>query len=257
MSKAIFITSGKGGVGKTFITAMLSMELSKLGNKTIALDYDTGLRNLDMALGMQSIVVFDIVDYFNKKAKLDDVIITGNDENLNFIPNSQYSKQRDIEPKDMEKLIKTLKESYDYILLDSPAGVEKSVKRALKLTDMNILVVTADNVSIRDAEKIIFEINKRQLPRPQVIVNKVNEKLVRQGYMYSPKMVANILDVPLLGYVPDDIYVTAAINNTGYPQEDTPAILALRSIAQRLNGKDIPIKDISKPRFFDRFRKKL
>ncbi len=257
MSKAIFITSGKGGVGKTFVSAMLSLELSKLGNKTLALDYDTGLRNLDMALGLQSIVVFDVIDYFNKKAKLDDVIIKSSNDNLSFIPNSQYSKQKDAEPRDMAKLIKNLKENYDFIIIDSPAGVEKSVKTALKLTDITILVVTADNISIRDAEKIIFEINKRQLSRPYIIVNKVNEKLVRQGYMYSPTTVANILDAPLLGYVPDDIHVTAAINNTGYPQGDTPAVLALRRIAQRLMGKDVPIKDISKPKFFDKFRKKL
>lgn len=250
MAKKIMITSGKGGVGKTTLSAMLAIHIAQLGKKTLVFDYDTGLRNQDIILGLQSDVVYNVIDYIEGNASIDQVLLRhGGYPNLYLLSTSQYAKQNDIKSDKLSRVLKTLDEMFDYIIIDSPAGIEKYVKNALKKVDISIIVCTCDNVCLRDAERLIFEINKRELDRPLLIVNMVNQKLINRDKCYTPQQISNILDVELIGYVMDDIKVKEAINTTGLPDKSSVAFKAVGRIARRILGENIDMPKIRK-RFF-------
>ena len=247
MAKKIIVTSGKGGVGKTTVSAMLAVELALMGKKTLVFDYDTGLRNQDIILGMQNEVVYNVIDFIEGNANIDQILIQHrNYPNLYLLSTSQYAKQNDIDSNDLKKVIDAVDSKFDFIIIDSPAGIEKYVKNAIKKVDTRIVISTCDDVCIRDAEKVIFEINKRELGRPYLLVNKVNPKLVLRGSCYSPQKVAEILDTELLGYVQDDIKIKEAINSTGLPDRSSISFMAINRIARRLLGEKVEIPKIKK-----------
>lgn len=247
MAKSILVSSGKGGVGKTTIAALLGIELVCMGYKVLIFDYDTGLRNMDILLGMQSSIVYNVIDYLQGDAELSEVLIEHDVyKNLFLLSTNQYAKQRDINLRDLAYIFSQVEEHFDFIIIDSPAGVEKSVKNALRIVDLNIVVATSDDVSMRDAEKVLFEINKRNLATPYLLINKVNPKLVRKGYLHSPQKAARLLDMYLIGYVEEDPELIHAINTEGLPKRTSKAFLAVNRIARRMLGEDIPVASIKK-----------
>lgn len=251
--KTVLICSGKGGVGKSTLCAMLAIELAHLGQKVLAFDYDIGLRNLDILFGMQSTVVYNVMDYLQGDIELDNIVLSHpNVPNLSFLPSSQYAKQKQFSEKQLLKLIAVLQTRFDYMLIDAPAGDEKYLKTALQNVDTAIVVTTPDAVAMRDAEKILFEMHKRNLPTPFIVVNRVQVKLVKKDYQYSPKQVAQNLDAPLLGYIEEDIEVQYALNYEGLPTRSAKACLAANRIARRLLGELLPIPNIRKGFFWFR-----
>lgn len=250
MSQAWMILSGKGGVGKSTIASGLGMALAAHEMKCCCVDADIGLRNLDMLLNMQSKVVYDVLDVVHKDCKLKYALL--NDalhEGLSLLPASQLGNANDMSAGDMDRIVKKLKKRAAYVLLDAPAGIGRGVKNLLPCVDHTILVTTADDVAIRDAERVIALLEEAGKGRPMLIVNRVIPEMVVSGEMYSPQTVAETLDVPLLGYVPEDRAVIAAINrHESYMERPCPAKEAMDRIAQRFLGEYIPMPDFAPKR---------
>lgn len=243
MSQSWMIVSGKGGVGKSMITASLSLALARQGMSCSCVDADMGLRSLDMLFNMHNKVVYDALDVAHKDCKIKYALIPhASSENLTLLPASQLGDVSAMHASDMERIVKKLKKRSGYVFLDAPAGIGKGVKNLLSSTDYCILVTTADDVAIRDAERVIAMLEEAGKPRPLLVVNRVIPEMVASGEMYSPQTVASTLDVPLLGFVPDDRAVIAAINrHESFMQQECPAQAAMNRIAQRFLGEHVPM----------------
>ena len=258
MSQAWMIASGKGGVGKTAVTAALGAALSKTDLSCAVLDADMGLRNLDILLGLENYVVYDVLDVIRKDCKLKQALIQDRkNPSLALVPASQMGNPGDLKESSLGSVVKKLKKRFSYVLLDAPAGIGPSLTPILQSADHTLLVTTPDDIAIRDAERLISLLEENDKPRPMLIVNRVYPDLVRKGKMYSPRTVSNILDVPLLGYIPNDIEVIHAMNrHETFMETDCPASRAMRRICRRFMGEYVPMPELEKKRsFFDRFRK--
>jgi len=260
MSQTWMIISGKGGVGKSMITSALGIALARREMSCCCVDMDIGLRNLDMLLGMQNKVVYDVLDVAHKDCKLKYALIShALHSNLSLLPAAQLGDVSEMDAEDMARIVKKLKKRFGYVLLDAPAGVGRGVDNMLPSVDHAILVVTPDDVSIRDAERVITKLEEAGIGRPMLIVNRVIPEMVADGQMYSPQTVAAVLDVPLLGFVPDDRAVLAAINrHESFMERDCPAREAMNRIAQRFLGEFVamPSFEPKKRSLFSRlFRK--
>ena len=260
MSQTWMIISGKGGVGKSMITSALGVALANRDMSCCCVDMDIGLRNLDMLLGMQNKVVYDVLDVAHKDCKLKYALIThAMHSNLSLLPAAQLGDVNQMDADDMQRIVKKLKKRVGYVLLDAPAGIGRGVENMLPSVDHAILVVTPDDVSIRDAERVIARLDEAGIGRPLLIVNRVIPEMVVDGDMYSPQTVAALLDVPLLGYVPDDRAVLAAINrHESFMEQSGAAKDAMDRIAQRFLGEYVPMPafEAKKRGLFSRFRKK-
>ncbi len=239
MSQTWMIISGKGGVGKSMVTSALGVALASREISCCCVDMDIGLRNLDMLLGMQNKVVYDVLDVAHKDCKLKYALISHPvHPNLSLLPAAQLGNVDDMDADDMERIVKKLKKRVGYVLLDAPAGIGRGVENLLPSVDHTILVVTPDDVAIRDAERVIARLEEAGMGRPMLIVNRVIPDMVVEGSMYSPQTVAATLDVPLLGYVPDDRAVIAAVNrHESFMEQNGPACEAMNRIAQRFLGE--------------------
>ncbi len=256
MSQSWLILSGKGGVGKTMLTASLGMALARKGLQCCCVDADIGLRDLDLLLGMENSVVFDMLDVARRDCKLKYALLRHHQlEELSLLPASQSGSSKDMDAETFAKIVNKLKKRAGYVLTDAPAGVERGVRNLLPASDYSILVTTPDDVSIRDAERVLALLEEKHRPRPMLVVNRVQPQLVRSGDMYSPQTVANTLDVPLLGYVPEDTAVLAALNrHESFMQRDCPAAQAVERISRRFLGEYVPLPELTvKRRWF--FRK--
>lgn len=259
MSQSWMIISGKGGVGKSMVTSSLSLALARRGMTCCCVDADMGLRSLDMLFNMHNKVVYDALDVARKDCKVKYALIAHTQsENLSLLPASQLGDVSDMSASDMERIVRKLKKRVGYVFLDAPAGIGKGVKNLLASADHSILVTTADDVAIRDAERVISLLEEAGKERPLLIVNRVIPDMVASGEMYSPQTVATTLDVPLLGFVPDDRAVIAAINrHESFLQHESPAQAAIERIAQRFLGESVPMPSFSaKKRGFFFWRKK-
>ena len=257
MSQAWMVVSGKGGVGKSTITAALCVALARRQLLTVAVDTDTGLRSLDMLLGLQNRIVFDMIDVANKECKLKYALVQYvQAPALSLLPASQLGTSGDMNAELMGKIVRKLKKRFSYVLLDAPAGLERGVMNTLVNTDHTLLIVTPDDVSIRDAERVISVLEAHHKPRPLLIVNRVVPEMVQSGDMYSPQTVANTLDIPLLGYVPEDRAVLYALGaHHTVMDEEGPARQALERISQRFLGEFVPMPGFErKRRLFGRHR---
>jgi septum site-determining protein MinD len=221
------------------ITSALSIALARREMSCCCVDMDIGLRNLDMLLGMQNKVVYDVLDVAHKDCKLKYALISHPlHTNLSLLPAAQLGDVSDMDAGDMERIVKKLKKRVGYVLLDAPAGLGRGIDNLLSSVDHAILVVTPDDVSIRDAERVITRLEEEGKGRPMLIVNRVIPEMVANGEMYSPQTVAATLDVPLLGFVPDDRAVLAAINrHESFMEQNCPAREAVERITHRFLGE--------------------
>ena len=243
--KVFVITSGKGGVGKTTATSSLGAAMAMAGKRVAVVDMDIGLRNLDVVMGLENRIVFNIVDVVKGKCKLSQAAIRDRRiENLFLIPASQSDNKDSIKPSDMVKLGKRLKEEFDIVLMDCPAGIERGFENAVAAADEALVICTPEVSSVRDADRIIGLLYARSIT-PKLIINRINPKMTANGDMLSHEDVTDVLSIDLLGLVEADDQVIVA-SNLGKPLvmiNESKAGQAFRRIAMRLDGHvDLPIQ---------------
>ena len=243
MSQSWMIASGKGGVGKSMIAAALGVALARRKLMCCCVDADIGLRNLDMLMGMQNKVVYDVLDVARGDCKLKYALIRhAQYDTLSLLPAAQLGTTGEMDAEDMTRIVKKLKKRVAYVLLDAPAGVERGFTNLISASDHTLLVTTPDDIAIRDAERVIALLNQHGKPRPMLVVNRVIPDMVSKGEMYSPQTVANVLDVPLLGYIPEDRAILSAVNrHQSFMELDCPARLAMERVTQRFLGEFVPM----------------
>ena len=247
MGEVIVITSGKGGVGKTTTAANVGAGLSKLGKKVVIIDTDLGLRNLDVVMGMENLVVYNLVDVVTGGCRLKQALIRDSRyENLYLLPSAQTKDKSAVSPEQMKKLIDELKDDYDFILLDCPAGIEQGFKNAIAGAQRSIVVTTPEVSSIRDADRIIGLLEASGIRKNELLINRLRVDMVRRGDMMSVEDVTEILAIDLLGVIPDDESVVVATNQ-GEPVvgEDSLAGKCYQNICRRLLGEEVPISDFN------------
>lgn len=239
MSEVIVVTSGKGGVGKTTTTANLGNGLAGLGFKVLLIDTDIGLRNLDVVMGLENRIVYNIVDAIEGNCKVKQAIIKDkNCSGLSLLPAAQTRDKTAISPEQMKKLIEQLKPEYDYIVIDCPAGIEHGFKNAIAAAERAIVVTSPEVSAIRDADRIIGILDANEMPRIDLIINKLRMDMVRRGDMMSVDDVVDILSVNLIGTVMDDENIVIA-NNRGISVagSNTKSGKAYHNIARRIAGE--------------------
>lgn len=261
-AKVIVITSGKGGVGKTTTTANLGMALASMGEKVALLDADIGLRNLDLVLGLENRIVYDIVDVVEGRCKLRQALIKDKRmQNLALLPAAQTRDKSAITPEQMIKLVDEIKEEgYTFILIDCPAGIEQGFKNATAGATQAIVVTNPEVSSVRDADRIVGLLEAQDLREPMLIVNRIRPKMVKNNEMLGVEDVQEVLgnSVKLLGIVPDDETIITSTNK-GEPAsltEGSKAGQAYRNIARRLRGEDVPFLNLEEETgFFSKLKK--
>jgi len=243
MGKIYTITSGKGGVGKSTTTANLALGMALLGKKVVAIDLDIGLRNLDMILGLENRIVYNIIDLLEGRAKLNSALIRDKrGDNLKLLAASQTNSKEDLSKEKFLNLLEQLREQFDFVFIDSPAGIETGFSNAFAGADNIIIVATPEISSIRDADRVvgILEANGKQ--NISLILNRVQPELVKKGEMMSQEDILQILAIDLLGIVPNDPRMIE------YTNKGEPAVLdkssatsnAYTNIVRRLLGEDVP-----------------
>lgn len=246
MSEVIVITSGKGGVGKTTTTANLGTGLAKLGNKVVLIDTDIGLRNLDVVLGLENRIVYNLVDVIEGNCRIRQALIKDKRcENLYLLPSAQTRDKSAVTPEQMKKLTDELKEEFDYILLDCPAGIEQGFKNAIAGADRALVVTTPEVSAIRDADRIVGLLEATEMKKIDLIVNRIRMDMVKRGDMMSMDDVVDILAIPVIGAVPDDENIVVATNN-GEPLvgSDCMAGKAYMNICHRVMGEQVEFLDL-------------
>jgi len=243
--KVIVITSGKGGVGKTTATASIGAALALMGKKTAVVDMDIGLRNLDVVMGLENRIVFNVVDAVKQKCKPSQVAIKDRRiDNLYLIPASQSDNKNTMNPDEVSAFISEIKNDYDCILIDCPAGIEQGFENAVAAADDAVVVCMPEVSSIRDADRIIGLLLAKEIS-PKLVVNRIVPQMVERGDMLSHEDVVDVLSVELLGLVEMDDQVIVA-TNTGtslVKNPDSKAGKAFTRIAGRITGRgDIPIQ---------------
>lgn len=255
-AKAITITSGKGGVGKTTTTANIGVALARMNKKVVVIDADIGLRNLDVVMGLENRIVYDIVDVVEGRCKLRQAMIKHKQfTDLYLIPAAQTRDKTAISPSDMLALVNKLQPEFDFILIDSPAGIERGFRNALAPADEVVIVTNPEVSAVRDADRIIGLIEAANKGPGKLILNRVKIDMIRKGEMLSATDVTDILSLDIIGIVPEDENVIPA-SNSGVPvtmNENSRAGIAFRNIARRLNGETVPFMSLEQPvGFFQR-----
>lgn len=248
MGEVIVITSGKGGVGKTTTTANIGAGLSGLGKNVMVIDTDLGLRNLDVVLGLENRIVYNIVDVIEGNCRLKQALIRDKRyPQLCLLPSAQTRDKSSVSPEQMKKLISEIRDDYDYILLDCPAGIEQGFQNAIAGADRAIVVTTPEVSAIRDADRIIGLLEASGIRRNELIINRLRIDMVKRGDMMSVDDVTEILAVDLIGVIPDDEQVVIATNQGEMVAGgDSTAGRSYMNICRRLAGEDIPIEDYMK-----------
>lgn len=247
-ARVIVITSGKGGVGKTTTTANIGAGLAEAGHKVLLIDTDIGLRNLDVVMGLENRIVYDLVDLVEGRCRVSQALIRDKRcSNLSLIPAAQIRDKNDVTPEQMKILISTLKPDFDFILVDCPAGIEQGFKNAIVAADEAIVVTTPEISATRDADRIIGLLEAADIKNPRLIVNRIKMDMVREGNMLSVEDMLDILAIELLGVVPDDEAIVISTNK-GEPlvyKGDTLAAKAYKNIVGRIEGKEIEFLDLN------------
>ena len=246
-ARVIVITSGKGGVGKTTTTANIGAALADKGHKVLLIDTDIGLRNLDVVMGLENRIVYDLIDVIEGRCRVSQALIKDKRcQNLVLLPAAQIRDKNDVNTDQMKELIFSLKESFDYILIDCPAGIEQGFKNAIAAADEAIVVTTPEVSATRDADRIIGLLEAAGIKSPRIVVNRLRIDMVKDKNMLSVEDILDILAVKLLGVVPDDETVVISTNK-GEPlvyKGDSLAAKAFKNIASRIEGVEVPLLDL-------------
>ncbi len=263
MSKVIVVTSGKGGVGKTTTTANIGTALAMAGFKVVLLDADIGLRNLDLIMGLENRVVYDLVNVIEGKCRLKQALIKDKrQKELYMLPAAQTRDKDAVTGEQMKKLCDELREEFDYIFVDCPAGIEQGFKNAIAGADEAIVVTTPEVSAVRDADRIIGLLEANEIREPKLIVNRVRVDMVKQGNMMNVEDIVELLAINLLGVVPDDedIIITSNKGEPAAMNVKSRTGAAYKNIALRLQGQQVPLLPLENDKFFDKvknlFRKK-
>ncbi|SDM87293.1 septum site-determining protein MinD [Fictibacillus solisalsi] len=253
MGEAIVITSGKGGVGKTTTSANIGTSLALSGKKVCLVDTDIGLRNLDVLMGLENRIIYDLVDVVEERCKLHQALIKDKRfECLFLLPAAQTKDKSSVQPEQMKKIISELKQDYDYVIIDCPAGIEQGFKNAVAGADKSIVVTNPEISSVRDADRIIGLLEQEEMEAPKLIVNRVRNHLAKSGDMLDVDEIVSILAIELIGVVVDDENVIKAANK-GEPIAMSPnskASIAYRNIARRILGESVPLSTIEEEKGF-------
>ncbi|MCB0078579.1 MAG: septum site-determining protein MinD [Anaerolineales bacterium] len=253
--QVITITSGKGGVGKTTTTANLGTALAMLDQRVAVLDADIGLRNLDLVLGLENRIVYDVVDVVEGRARLAQALVRDKRfPELHLLPAAQTRDKSAVNPRQMAQICEALRPRYDFILVDSPAGIEQGFHNAISGADRVIVVTTPELSAVRDADRIIGLLEAADKQQPSLIVNRIKPSMVKRQEMLSVEDVLDVLAIPLLGVIPDDEQIIIATND-GTPVATDSKYLsgrAYQNIARRLLGEEVPLLDLRERGFFER-----
>ena len=252
MGEVIVITSGKGGVGKTTTAANIGTGLAMLDKRTVVVDTDIGLRNLDVILGLENRIVYNLVDVINGKCRLKQALIKDKRHpELYLLPSAQTKDKSAITPEQMIKLTDDLREEFDYILLDCPAGIEQGFKNAIAGADKALVVTTPEVSAIRDADRIIGLLEAEEISKMDLIVNRIRMDMVRRGDMMSMEDVTDILGIPILGAIPDDEEIVISTNQ-GEPLVGMNSFAgqAYLNICKRILGQEVPLMGLEKSKGF-------
>lgn len=257
-ARVIVITSGKGGVGKTTTTANIGAGLAETGSRVLLIDTDIGLRNLDVVMGLENRIVYDLVDVVEGRCRIPQALIKDKRcSNLSLLPAAQIRDKNDVSPDQMRTLINTLKDDFDFILIDCPAGIEQGFKNAIVAADEALVVTTPEISATRDADRIIGLLEAEGIKNPKLIVNRIRMEMVREGNMLSVEDMLDILAIELIGVVPDDEAIVISTNK-GEPlvyKGDTLAAKAYKNIVNRIKGEEVPFLDLNvKMGFLDKLK---
>ncbi len=243
--RVITITSGKGGVGKTTTTANVGVALALLGKRVVCLDADIGLRNLDVVLGLENRIVYDVVDVIEGRCKLRQALIKDKRlPELFLMPASQKRDKSAVRSADLTKLCDDLRPDHDFILIDSAAGIEEGFRTAIAPADEVVIVTNPEVSAVRDADRVVGLVEASEKGPARLIVNRLKPGLVQRGDMLDTSDVLDILAIDLIGIVPEDESVLISTNR-GSPaafDERSPAGIAFRNIGRRLMGEDVPFE---------------
>ncbi|MFN8490851.1 MAG: septum site-determining protein MinD [Caldilineaceae bacterium] len=256
----ITITSGKGGVGKTTTVANLASALALAGKRVIAVDGDIGLRNLDLVMGLENRIIYDLVDVVEQRCQLPQALIRDNRvKSLFLLPAAQTRDKADVHPTQMITICHELRQIADYVLIDSPAGIEHGFHNVVAPADRILIVTTPDVSALRDADKVIYLLERDWKRQPGLIVNRYNPTLARTGEMRGIDDILDILSIDLLGVIPEDREIVLSTDR-GVPAVFDRRVYvaqAYRNIAQRLMGNNVPLMDFRKPGFFARLFRRI
>ena len=247
MGEVIVVTSGKGGVGKTTTTANVGTGLAMLDKKVVLIDTDIGLRNLDVVMGLENRIVYNLVDVIEGSCRIRNALIKDKRyPNLYLLPSAQTRDKNSVNAEQMKKLADELREEFDYILMDCPAGIEQGFRNAIAGADRALVVTTPEVSAVRDADRIIGLLEANEMKQTQLIVNRLRMDMVKRGDMMSSEDVQEILAVDLIGIVPDDEHIVISTNQ-GEPLvgTDTMAGKAYLNICRRITGEEVPFLDLN------------
>nr|WP_309099778.1 septum site-determining protein MinD [Fredinandcohnia onubensis] len=248
MGEAIVITSGKGGVGKTTTSANVGTSLAVLGKRVCLIDTDIGLRNLDVVMGLENRIIYDLVDVVQGRCKLKQALVKDKrfDDHLYLLPAAQTSDKTAVEPSQMKNLVEELKQDFDYIIIDCPAGIEQGFQNAIAGADKAIVVTTPETSAVRDADRIIGLLEKEDVEPPRLIVNRIRNHMMKSGEMLDIDEIVTHLSIDLIGIVADDDEVIKA-SNSGEPialNSSSKTAISYRNIARRILGESIPLQSL-------------
>lgn len=246
MSKCIAVASGKGGVGKSVITANLAAALANNCSRVLIIDADIGLRSQDVMLALENRVIYDLIDLARGECDSDQAVLASESfPSLSLLPAAQFERAKSLEPKKLAGIIRSLRCEYDYIFIDCPAGIERGLRNVLNAgMDEIFLIVTPDDISVRSAERAAQLMDVKKTVRPRLIVNRLDSRLVRCGEMMPSRTVAQILDLPILGVIPEDpVVYRSLLRHDLFIHYDCEARNAVLRIAARIQGRNLPLAD--------------
>ncbi len=256
----IVITSGKGGVGKTTTSANIGTALAKEGNKVVLIDTDIGLRNLDLLLGLENRIVYTIVDVVEERCKLKQALVKDKkNPNLCLLAAAQTRDKSAVTEEQLKDICEQLKEDFDYILVDCPAGIEQGFQNAVAGANEAIVVTTPEMSAVRDADRIIGLLEAKEgVEKYRLLVNRVRPNLIKTNDMMSVDDVVEILSAELIGVIPEDTGIITSTNR-GEPivnDEKSLAGKAYLNVARRIKGEDVPFLNLDEPTtFFGKIKK--